>query len=72
MGQLREEIGIKKHLRMKLVRSKLLWARHIKRTNDDRLTKRTWENRIGCYTEGEEEDRNYDWRDIERTEKDSR
>ena len=42
MGELREETGMKKHPRMKVVGSRLGWTGHIQRMNEGRLTKRAW------------------------------
>ena len=41
MEELKEEIGMKKHPRMKVVGSRLRWTGHIQRMSEERLTKRT-------------------------------
>ena len=43
MGELREEIGTKEHLKRKLVRSRLQWAGHVHRMVEKKLPKRAWE-----------------------------
>ena len=40
MKELREAIGMKKHLKMKIVRSRMRWAGHVQRMGEDRLSKR--------------------------------
>ena len=50
--ELRKEIGMEKHMMMKVVENRQQWAGHMQKTNEDRLTQRT---RI---VEREEEDRN--------------
>ena len=51
----REEIGMNKHHRMKVVGSRLRWAGHTERMNEERLTKRAWKQK--SVVEGQEEDR---------------
>ena len=50
MKELREEIGMKKHLKMKVAGSRMRWAGHVQRMSEDRLSKRAWK------AEEEEED----------------
>ena len=38
--ELREEIRMKKHMRLNVVESRLRWEGHIQRISEDRLTKR--------------------------------
>ena len=45
--QLKEENGIKKHLRMKVVGNRLRKAGHIQRMSEDILIKRTWKTEEG-------------------------
>ena len=40
MDELRVEVGVKKSLKKKLVRSRLNWARHMERIGDGKLAKR--------------------------------
>ena len=47
MGELKEEIGMEGHLRMKVVGRRLRWAGHVQRMSEERLTKRTWETEEG-------------------------
>ena len=43
MGELREEIILKEHLRMKVVGSRLRRAGYRHRMSEERLTKKGWE-----------------------------
>ena len=43
----REEIGIKRHPRMKVAGSRLRWTGHVQRMSEERLTKRTGRSRKG-------------------------
>ena len=54
MKELREEIGMKKHLKMKVAGSRMIWAGHVQRMGEDRLSKTAWK------AEGEEEDQSCD------------
>ena len=54
MKEMREEIGMKKHLKMKVVGSRMIWAGHVQRMGEDRLSKRAWKAEEGA--EEEEED----------------
>ena len=55
MRESREEIGMKKHVRMKVVRSRLGWTGHIQGLSAEILTKIAWDtNRV---VEGEQEGR---------------
>ena len=45
MEELREEVGVKKSFRRKLVRSRIKWAEHVEIMEGERLTKRA-ENRL--------------------------
>ena len=47
MKELRDEIGIKKHLKMKVVGSRMRWAGHVQRMDEDRLSKRAWKAEEG-------------------------
>ena len=47
MKELREEIGMKKHLKMKVVGSRMRWAGHVQRMGEDRLSKRAWKAEEG-------------------------
>ena len=47
MKELREEIGMKKHLKMKVAGSRMRWAGHAQRMNEDRLSKKSMESRRG-------------------------
>ena len=47
MDELREEIGMKKHLKMKVAGSKMRWAGHVQRMGEDRLSKRSWKAEEG-------------------------
>ena len=47
MKELREEIGMKKHLKMKVAGSRMIWAGHMQRMGEDRLSKRTWKAEEG-------------------------
>ena len=40
MKKLRKDIGMKKHLKIKVVGSRMRWAGHVQRTGEDRLSKR--------------------------------
>ena len=40
MEELREDVGVRKSLTRKLVRSQLMWAGHMERVEGERLTKR--------------------------------
>ena len=40
MKELREAIGMKTHLKMKVARSRMRWAGHVQRMGEDRLSKR--------------------------------
>ena len=42
MKELREEIGMKKHLKMKVTGSRMRWAGHMQRMGEDRLSKGAW------------------------------
>ena len=46
MKELREEIGMKKHLKRKVVGSRMRWAGHVQRISEDRLSKRQKDNRL--------------------------
>ena len=43
MKELREEIGMKKQLKMKVAGSRMRWAGHVQRMGEDRLSKRAEE-----------------------------
>ena len=47
MKELREEIGMKKHLNMKVAGSRMRWAGHVQRMSKDRLSKRAWKAEEG-------------------------
>ena len=47
MKELREETGMKKHLKVKAVGSRMRWAGHVQRMGEDRLSKRAWEAEEG-------------------------
>ena len=52
MKELKEEIGMKKHIKMKVVGSRMRWAGHVQRIGEDRLLKgallkRAWEAEEG-------------------------
>ena len=47
MEELREEIGMKKHLKMKVAGSRMRWAGHVQSMGEDRLSKRPWEAEEG-------------------------
>ena len=47
MKGLREEIGRKKHLKMKVAGSRMRWAGHVQRMGEDRLLKRAWKAEEG-------------------------
>ena len=47
MKELREEIGMKKHLKMKVAGSRMRWAGHVQRMGEDRLSKRAWKAEEG-------------------------
>ena len=55
MKELREEIGKKKHLKMKIYESRMRWAGHVSRMGEDRLSKRAWK--------AEEEKEDQSWKD---------
>ena len=40
MGEIREKFGIKKHLKIKVVQSRMRWAEYMQRMSEERLTKR--------------------------------
>ena len=42
MKKSRKEIGMKKHLKIKVVGSRTRWAGHVQRMGEDRLSKRAW------------------------------
>ena len=39
MNELREETGMKMHLKMKVAGSRIRWARYVQRMGEDRLSK---------------------------------
>ena len=47
MKELREEIGMKKHPKMKVAGSRMRWAGHVQRMGEDRLSKRAWKAEEG-------------------------
>ena len=47
MGEIRENIGMKKPLRKKVVGSRLQWAGHIQGMSEERLKKRAWKTEEG-------------------------
>ena len=47
MKELREEIGMKKHLKMKVPGSRMRWAGHVQIMGEDRLSKRAWKAEEG-------------------------
>ena len=47
MKEFREEIGMKKHLTMKVAGSRMRWAGHVQRMVEDRLSKRAWKAEEG-------------------------
>ena len=47
MTKLREEIGMKKHIKMKVVGSIMRWAGHVQRMGEERLLKRAWKAEEG-------------------------
>ena len=47
MKELRKEIGMKKHLKIKVVGSRMRWAGHVQRMGEDRLSKRAWKAEEG-------------------------
>ena len=47
MKELREEIDMKKHLKMKVAGSRMRWAGHVQRMSEDRLSKRAWKAEEG-------------------------
>ena len=47
MKELREEVGMKKHLKMKVTGSRMRWAGHVQRMGEDRLSKRAWKAEEG-------------------------
>ena len=47
MKEFREEVGMKKHLKMKVVGSSMRWAAHVQRMSEDRLSKRAWKAEEG-------------------------
>ena len=47
MKELKEEIGMKKHLKMKVARCRMRWAGHMQRMGEDRLSKRAWKAEEG-------------------------
>ena len=42
MKELTEDIGMKKHQKMKVAGSRMRWAGHVQRMGEDRLSKRAW------------------------------
>ena len=47
MKELREETGMTKHLKMKVVGSRTRWAGHVQRMGKDRMSKKSMESRRG-------------------------
>ena len=47
MKKLIKEIGMKKHLKIKVVGSRMRWAGHVQRMGEDRLSKRAWKAEEG-------------------------
>ena len=47
MKELREEIGMKKHLKVKVAGSRMRWAGHVQRMDEERLSKRVWKAEEG-------------------------
>ena len=47
LKELREEIGMKKHIKMKVAGSRMRWAGHVQRMGEDRLSKRAWKAEEG-------------------------
>ena len=47
MKELREEIGMKIHLKMKVAGSRMRWERYVQRMGEDRLSKRAWKAEEG-------------------------
>ena len=47
MKELREDIGMKKHHKMKVVGSRIRWAGHVQITGKDRLSKIAWKAEEG-------------------------
>ena len=47
MKELRETIGMKKHLKMKVVGSRMRWAGHVQRNGENRLSTRAWKAEEG-------------------------
>ena len=47
MKELREEIGMKKHLKIKVAGSRMRWAGHVQRMGEDRLSKTAWKAEEG-------------------------
>ena len=57
MKELREEICMKKkHLKMKVVGSRMRWAGHVQRMGEDRLSKRGWKAEEGGRRRKEEDE----------------
>ena len=64
MKEFREEVGMKKHLKMKVVGSSMRWAAHVQRMSEDRLSKRAWKAGGKRVAEEEEEDQSYDGKTV--------
>ena len=47
MKELRVEIVMKKHLKMKVAGSRMRWTGHVQRMGEDRLSKRAWKAEEG-------------------------
>ena len=62
MKELREEIGMKKHLQMKVAGSRMRWAGHVQRMCEDRLSKENGKQKK--VAEEEEEDQSCDGKTV--------
>ena len=60
MKELREEIGLKNHLKMKVAESRMRRAGHVQRMGEDRLSKRAWKSEEGAE---EKEEAKLRWKD---------
>ena len=45
--KMKEEIGVKKHLNMKVAGSRMRWTGHVRRMGEDRLSKKAWKGDEG-------------------------